>query len=116
MLERSWTISPGTTRSAFRTSMLRQHMTLRSLWRAFSSLALAFTTVLAGGPGSARADECLVGVNVNSFQNFSADEQHAIVDQLKRSGVRFVRTSLRLDDKNMQLAKLLQSEGIGLVL
>jgi hypothetical protein len=32
------------------------------------------------------------------------------------SGVGFVRTSLRPDDKNMTLAKNLQSEGIGLVL
>jgi hypothetical protein len=91
-------------------------MAHHSVWQAFSSLALAFTVVLAGGPSSARAEECPVGVNVNSFQNFTADEQHAIVDQLKRSGVHFVRTSLRPDDKNMQLAKLLQSGGIGLVL
>jgi hypothetical protein len=35
---------------------------------------------------------------------------------LKRSGVSFVRTSLRPDDKNMTLAKNLQSEDIGLVL
>ncbi|HEY2528195.1 MAG TPA: hypothetical protein VGJ20_09655, partial [Xanthobacteraceae bacterium] len=53
---------------------------------------------------------------MNSFQNFSAAEQQMIVDQLKRSGVGFVRTSLRPDDKNMNLAKTLQSEGIGLVL
>jgi hypothetical protein len=53
---------------------------------------------------------------VNSFQNFSAAQQETIVEQLKRSGVRFVRTSLRPDDKNMNLAKTLQREGIGLVL
>jgi hypothetical protein len=60
--------------------------------------------------------DCPVGVNVNSFQNFSAADQQTIVDQLKRSGVGFVRTSLRPDDKNMNLAKNLQSDGIGLVL
>jgi hypothetical protein len=39
-----------------------------------------------------------------------------IVKQLKQAAVGFVRTSLRPDDKNMDLAKALQSEGIGLVL
>jgi hypothetical protein len=77
-------------------------------------LALALTLVWA--PGFARDMPCPVGVNVNSFQNFDAAKQQTIVDQLKRSGVRFVRTSLRPDDKNMNLAKNLQSEGIGLVL
>jgi len=57
-----------------------------------------------------------VGVNVDSFQNPSAAEKQTIVDQLKRSGVSFVCTSLRPDDENMNLAKNLQSEGIGLVL
>ncbi len=75
-------------------------------------LALAMATQ----PGLAEAVKCPVGVNVNSFQNFSAAEQQAIVEQLKRSGVGFVRTSLRPDDKNMTLAKTLQTEGIGLVL
>jgi hypothetical protein len=60
--------------------------------------------------------ECPVGVNVNSFQNFSAEEQESIVQQLKHCKVRFVRTSLRPDEKNMNLAKRLQDEGIGLVL
>ena len=63
----------------------------------------------------AQSTKCPVGVNVNSFQNFSVADQQVIVDQLKRSGVRFVRTSLRPDDKNITLAKTLQSEGIGLV-
>jgi hypothetical protein len=67
-------------------------------------------------PHPSAANEISVGVNVNSFQNFSAADQQVIVEQLKRSGVRFVRTSLRPDDKNMNLAKTLQSEGIGLVL
>jgi hypothetical protein len=66
--------------------------------------------------GHAQGTKCPVGVNVNSFQNFSAADQQVIVEQLKRSGARFVRTSLRPDDKNMTLAKNLQSEGIGLVL
>jgi hypothetical protein len=66
--------------------------------------------------GLAQGTRCSVGVNVNSFQNFSATDQQVIVEQLKRSGVGFVRTSLRPDDKNMTLAKNLQSEGIGLVL
>jgi len=64
----------------------------------------------------AKKAECLVGVNVNSFQNFSPEEQEAIVQQLKDCKVRFVRTSLRPDEKNMNLAKRLQDEGIGLVL
>jgi hypothetical protein len=73
---------------------------------------IALTLLLAWIPDFARGAECPVGVNVNSFQNFSATEQQTIVDQLKRSGVGFVRTSL----KSMNLAKNLQSEGIGLVL
>jgi hypothetical protein len=85
-------------------------------WRAPFVLTLALTLVLARVPGFAREMECPVGVNVNSFQNFSAADQQTIVDQLKRSGVAFVRTSLRPDDKNMNLAKNLQSDGIGLVL
>jgi hypothetical protein len=76
----------------------------------------ALTLALVWNPWVANATECPVGVNVNSFQNFSAADQQTIVDQLKRSGVGFVRTSLRPDDKNMKLAKNLQSEGIGLVL
>jgi hypothetical protein len=64
----------------------------------------------------AQEPKCAVGVNVNSFQNFSAADQQVFVEQLKQSGVRFVRTSLRPDDKNMNLAKILQSAGIGLVL
>jgi hypothetical protein len=84
--------------------------------RALLILTLALTSVLAWVPSSAREIVCPVGVNVNSFQNFSPADQQTIVDQLKRSGVGFVRTSLRPDDKNMNLAKNLQSEGIGLVL
>jgi hypothetical protein len=83
-------------------------------WRARFVLTLVLTSVLTGVPGFAR--EVPVGVNVNSFQNFSAADQQTIVDQLKRSGAGFVRTSLRPDDKNMKLAKNLQSQGIGLVL
>jgi hypothetical protein len=81
-------------------------------WRTPFLLALVMTWQL----GLAQGTKCPVGVNVNSFQNFSAADQQVIVEQLKRSGVGFVRTSLRPDDKNMTLAKDLQSEGIGLVL
>jgi hypothetical protein len=91
---------------------LMSHVT----WRTSFVLILVLTSVLAWVPGFAREMVCPVGVNVNSFQNFSAADQQTIVDQLKRSGVGFVRTSLRPDDKNMNLAKNLQSEGIGLVL
>jgi hypothetical protein len=71
---------------------------------------------MASQLGLSQTAKCPVGVNVNSFQNFSAADQQVIVKQLKQSGVGFVRTSLRADDKNMDLAKNLQSEGIGLVL
>ena len=54
-------------------------------------------------------------MNVNSFQNFDPGKQNEIVEQLKASHVRFVRTSLRMDEKNLNLAKRLQDEGIGLV-
>jgi hypothetical protein len=64
-------------------------------------------------PHSAAARECDVGVNVNSFQNFDSKTQETIVKQLVTSGVQCVRTSLRLDDKNVHLAKELQNEGIG---
>ena len=88
------------------------------------TLRLLMTTVLFAGvacgvawtSSAAAAQSCAGGVNVNSFQNFSPDEQMAIVDQLKRNGVGSVRTSLRPDDKSMALAKALQSAGIGLVL
>ena len=70
----------------------------------------------ASMPCFAQGIRCPVGVNVNSLQNFSAAEQEVIVTQLRQSGVRFVRTSLRPDDKNMKLAKTLESDGIGLVL
>jgi hypothetical protein len=83
-----------------------------SFWRSPLVLALVLSCQL----GFAQAVKCPVGVNVNSFQNFNAADQQAIVGQLKRSGVAFVRTSLRPDEKNMNLAKNLQSEGIGLVL
>jgi hypothetical protein len=79
-------------------------------------VSVVLMLILTLVPDLARGRECAVGVNVNSFQNFSAAEQQTIVDQLKRSGVGFVRTSLRPDDKNMNLAKNLQSDGIGLVL
>jgi hypothetical protein len=92
------------------------HLMNHFSWRTSSALTLALAFALVSVPGFAREIECPVGVNVNSFQNFSSAEQQTIVDQLKHSGVRFVRTSLRPDDKNMNLAKNLQSEGIGLVL
>lgn len=79
-------------------------------------VALALMLLWAWMPSFAQGSKCAVGVNVNSFQNFSAAEQQVIVSQLQRSGVRFVRTSLRPDDKNMKLAKTLESDGIGLVL
>jgi hypothetical protein len=86
------------------------------LQKTLKSLALCavFATVTMARPSAAR--EIPVGVNVNNFQNFSAADQQVLVEQLKRSGVRFVRTSLRPDDKNMNLAKELQAAGIGLVL
>jgi hypothetical protein len=64
----------------------------------------------------AKKAECPVGINVNSFQNFNPEEQETIVQQLKKSKVHFVRTTLRPDEKNINLAKRLQDEGIGLVL
>jgi len=66
-----------------------------SAWRTPFVLALSLTS----GLGLALGTECPVGVNVNSFQNFSAAEQQMIVEQLKSCGVSFVRTSLRPDDK-----------------
>jgi hypothetical protein len=83
-----------------------RRVTNHSFWKTFLVLTLAMICQ----PGFAQRTECAVGVNVNSFQNFSAADQLAIVEQLKQSGVRFVRTSLRPDDKNMTLAKTLQSE------
>jgi hypothetical protein len=81
-------------------------------WKTPFALALSLTW----GLGLARGTECPVGVKVNSFQNFSAVAKQVIVEQLKRSGVGCLRTSLRPDNKNMNLAENLQSEGIGLVL
>src|SRR5262249_16914365 len=78
--------------------------------------SLILTVAILWVPAFGRDTKCDVGVNVNSFQNFSAAEQQTIVEQLKHSGVNYVRTSLRPDDKNMTLAKTLQSQGIGLVL
>jgi len=71
---------------------------------------------LAGGFGFSRATDCPVGVNVNSFQNFSAAEQNTLLLQLKSSGVRCVRTSMRPDDKDLSLIRRMQDEGVGLVL
>jgi hypothetical protein len=81
-------------------------------------LALLSTSItfMASNSAIAKIVDCPVGVNVNSFQNFSAQEQETIVQQLKDSKVRCVRTSLRSDEKNMNLAKRLQGEGIGLIL
>jgi hypothetical protein len=89
-----------------------RHFMNHSSWRMSFVVSLVMTWHLC----LAQATNCPVGVNVNSFQNFSAADQQVIAEQLKRSGVGFVRTSLRPDDKNMTLAKNLQSEGIGLVL
>jgi hypothetical protein len=93
-----------------------RHLMRHFRWKAPFVLALALALVSAWTPGFAREVKCPVGVNVNSFQNFSAADQQTIVGQLKRSGVAFVRTSLRPDEKNLTLAKNLQSDGIGLVL
>jgi hypothetical protein len=84
----------------------------QSAWKTSCVVSLVTTWQLCLAQGTI----CPVGVNVNGFQNFSAADQQVIAEQLKRSGVGFVRTSLRPDDKNMTLAKNLQSEGIGLVL
>jgi hypothetical protein len=86
--------------------------------KRLTSIALAFCALLtaAAAPMPVWARDCNVGVNVNSFQNFSAADQETIVEQLVRSGVHCVRTSLRPDDKNIRLAKELQDKGVGLVL
>ena len=85
----------------------------RKARRLSIAVAVALWSALSA---AAHPTDCPVGVNVNSFQNFSADQQHAIVEQLEHAGVRFVRTSLRPDDKNLTLAQALQTAGIGLVL
>jgi hypothetical protein len=90
--------------------------TQKSMYLQAIGAPFVLALTLICGLGLARGTECPVGVNVNSFQNFSAAEQQVIVEQLKLSGVGHVRTSLRPDDKNMNLAKNLQSVGIGLVL
>ncbi|MGH8782005.1 hypothetical protein [Paraburkholderia sp.] len=84
--------------------------------RCLTNPLFVLALTIISQPALAQEAKCDVGTNVNSFQNFSAADQQTIVDQLKQSGVRFVRTSLRPDEKNMTLAKNLQSEGIGLVL
>src|SRR5580692_1978610 len=60
-------------------------------------IALALCALIAAiaAPLPVWARGCNVGVNVNSFQNFSAADQEAIVEQLVRSSVHCVRTSLR---------------------
>ena len=93
---------------------------LKSMSMSVPSI-LALTLALAGSACTHRlqaqeSQRPVVGVNVNSFQNFDAAAQETIVQQLVMAGVRCVRTSLRLDDKNLRLAKELQSKGIGLVL
>ncbi len=80
-----------------------------------SRVALFLAVALCCGHAFATAATCPVGVNVNDFQNFEAPRQQQILEQLQRSGVRFVRTSLRPDDKDLDLAKHLQAAGIGLV-
>lgn len=71
--------------------------------------------LLAGGLPIEAEVPCAVGVNVNSFQNFAPEQQDRIVQQLKENGVRCVRTTLRMDAKDLRLARRLQDEGIGLV-
>ena len=83
-------------------------------WKTPVLFALAL--VIIGREGAAQDAACPVGVNVNSFQDFGAADQQKIVEQLKGSGVRCVRTALRPDAKNLDLAKGLQAAGIGLVL
>ena len=72
--------------------------------------------MVSAHPGTAQRNGTAVGVNVNNFQNMDAAQQQEIVSQLKQAGVTGVRTSLRPDEKNLALAKSLQSKGIGLVL
>jgi hypothetical protein len=82
----------------------------------FARIAFAIVVSLVARPDLVWTLGCNVGVNVNSFQNFSAAEQETIVQQLVTSGAHCVRTSLRPDDKNIHRAKELQDKGIGLVL
>jgi hypothetical protein len=79
-------------------------------------MAVVIVLSLVARPDLVWALACSVGVNVNSFQNFTAAEQETIVQQLVTSGAHCVRTSLRPDDKNIHLAKELQDKGIGLML
>lgn len=85
-----------------------------------SKASLAALTILLvflmGKLNPAWARDCTTGVNVNSFQDFPVSEQDAIVRQLVSWKVQCVRTTLRLDDKNLHLAQELQANGIGLVL
>jgi hypothetical protein len=78
--------------------------------------AIIAVVVIVWGLESSHAAECAVGVNVNSFQNFSAPEQDAILQQLKKSGVHCVRTSFRPDEKDLTLMRQMQDAGIGLVI
>ena len=84
--------------------------------RVIARMAFVIAVSLVARPDLVWALGCNAGVNVNSFQNFSAAEQETIVQQLVTSGAHCVRTSLRPDDKDIHLAKELQDKGIGLVL
>ena len=89
---------------------------VRIAWFALGMTLAGVACGWGNGLGAQETQGPLVGVNVNSFQNFDAGAQETIVEQLVAGGVRCVRTSLRPDDKNLHLAKELQQKGIGLVL
>jgi ABC-type sugar transport system substrate-binding protein len=91
---------------AFRDSTLR-------VAAALLSTTLLTTATANCNDASAKQIDCPVGVNVNSFQNFGADKQVEIVNQLKNSGVKFVRITIREDEKSMQLLKRLQNNVLG---
>jgi hypothetical protein len=105
-------------RRTIRGARVVKHLQMPSVtsFGVIARVAFVVVVLLVARPDLVWALGCNVGVNVNSFQNFSAAEQETIVQQLVTSGAHCVRTSLRPDDKNIHLAKELQDKGIGLVL
>ncbi len=76
--------------------------------RNLPAVLIAVVAALA----SAHAGNVVVGTNIINPYALSAEEQNALLLQLKSAGVQVVRASITLDEKGLALAEKLNEQGI----
>lgn len=73
---------------------------------------LAILTIFMAVLSSARAGDVVVGTNIINPYALDAEEQNALLQQLKSAGVKVVRASITYDEKGLNLAEKLAEQGL----